>query len=104
MAFAPRSLDTAVGSEPDAGTVADRLGASDPAIERMLGMKAVATHWGELPVREQQALVLRFYGNLTQDQIGAQLGVSQMQVSRILSSALGYLRPRVFGPAADPSG
>ena len=104
MAFAPRSLDAPAGSDPDAGTVADRLGASDPAIEHMLGMKAVATHWGELPARERRALVLRFYGDMTQDQIGVRLGVSQMQVSRILSSALRYLRPRVFGPAEDPSG
>jgi RNA polymerase sigma-B factor len=47
---------------------------------------------------------MRFYGDMTQAQIGAQLGVSQMQVSRILSSALGYLRPRVLGLPDDPSG
>ena len=34
---------------------------------------------------------------MTQDQIGQQLGMSQMQVSRLLSRALGYLRPRLLG-------
>jgi RNA polymerase sigma-B factor len=35
----------------------------------------------------------RFHGNLTQAEIGQQIGVSQMQVSRLLSHALGHLRP-----------
>jgi RNA polymerase sigma-B factor len=34
---------------------------------------------------------------MTQDQIGQQLGISQMQVSRLISHALGYLRPRLLG-------
>jgi RNA polymerase sigma-B factor len=99
-AYAPYSRDAPAAGRPDAGPVANRLGASDPALERVLGMSAVAAHWAELPVREQRVLLLRFYGDMSQAQIGAQLGVSQMQVSRILSSALGYLRPRVFGAAA----
>jgi RNA polymerase sigma-B factor len=40
---------------------------------------------------------MRFYGEMTQAQIGQQLGVSQMQVSRLLARALGYLRPRLLG-------
>jgi len=104
MAYSPRSLDSPAGSDSDARTVADHLGADDPALDRMLGMKAVAAHWGELPAREQRVLLMRFYGDMTQAQIGAQLGVSQMQVSRILSSALGYLRPRVLGLPDDQLG
>ncbi|MDQ2875960.1 MAG: sigma-70 family RNA polymerase sigma factor [Actinomycetota bacterium] len=104
MAYSPRSLDSPSGGDGDSLTVADRIGADDPALDRMLGMEAVATHWGELPAREQQVLLMRFYGDMTQAQIGTQLGVSQMQVSRILSSALGYLRPRVLGLPDDPFG
>jgi RNA polymerase sigma-B factor len=104
MAYSPRSLDSPAGSDSDARTVADHLGADDPALDRMLGMKAVAAHWGELPAREQRVLLMRFYGDMTQAQIGAQLGVSQMQVSRILSSALGYLRPRLLGLPDDQFG
>jgi hypothetical protein len=60
-------------------------------------MQAIARHWGELPVREQQILVLYYYRGMTQAQIGQQLDLSQMRVSRLLARALGYLRPRIFG-------
>jgi RNA polymerase sigma-B factor len=97
LAMAPWSLDAPLGHDPDAGTLADRLGGDDPAVEHMLGMRAVATHWAELPAREQKILVMRFRGDFTQAQIGAQLGISQMHVSRLQSRALAYLRPRVMG-------
>jgi RNA polymerase sigma-B factor len=104
MALLPRSLDAPLGAGGDARTVADRLGAEDPAIERMLGMNAVAAHWGELPARERRVLAMRFWGDMTQAQIGAQLGLSQMHVSRLLSRALGYLRARVLGLPEQPPG
>jgi RNA polymerase sigma-B factor len=66
-------------------------------MEHVLDMQAVAAHWPELSLREQKILLMRFYGSMTQDQIGRQLGISQMQVSRLLSHALGYLRPRLLG-------
>jgi RNA polymerase sigma-B factor len=75
----------------------DLLGGDDPQLEHMLDMHAVARHWGELPPRERKILILRFYDGMTQDQIGRKLGVSQMQVSRLLGHALGYLRPRLLG-------
>jgi RNA polymerase sigma-B factor len=40
---------------------------------------------------------MRFYGSMTQDQISGHLGISRLQVSRLLSHALGYLRPRLLG-------
>ena len=100
MAFQPSSLDAPLpGSpaEPDAAMLADLLGGEDPQMEHMLDMQAVAKHWPELPSREQKVLLMRFYDSMTQDQIGQQLGISQMQVSRLLSHALGYLRPRLLG-------
>jgi RNA polymerase sigma-B factor len=50
-----------------------------------------------LSLHEQKILLLRFYDGMTQDKIGQQLGISQMQVSRLLGRALGYLRPRLLG-------
>ena len=41
---------------------------------------------------------MRFYGNLTQAEIGERLGISQMHVSRLLARALSYLRDRLPGP------
>jgi len=52
-------------------------------------------------VREQRLLMMRFYGNMTQAEIGERLGISQMHVSRLLAGALGYLRERVLGQDAD---
>ena len=97
LAFQAHSLDAPLGDEPGASTLADLLGRDDPRLERMVGMRAVVTHWGELPPREQKILILRFYRDMTQAQIGQQLGVSQMQVSRLLAQALSYLRPHVLG-------
>jgi RNA polymerase sigma-B factor len=98
MAFHPSSLDAPLRGQPDGATLADVIGEEDRRVEHMLGMQAVATHWGELPARERKILTLRFRGELTQAEIGLQLGVSQMQVSRLLSHALGHLRLRMVGP------
>ena len=78
-------------------TLADVLGEEDRRLEHLLGMRAVATHWGELPPREQQILVMRFREDMTQAQIGQQLGISQVQVSRLLARALAVLRSRLLG-------
>ena len=45
-----------------------------------------------LPDRERRILLLRFFGGLTQTEIGAQVGLSQMHVSRLLSRTLTRLR------------
>jgi RNA polymerase sigma-B factor len=107
LAFQPGSLDAPVRREPGesgTATLADLLGADDPRLERMLGMRSVATHWGELPPREQQILVMLFYGDMTQARIGAQLGISQMHVSRLAAHALGHLRTRLLGPQDHRAG
>jgi RNA polymerase sigma-B factor len=97
MAFQPSSLDAPLSGQPGAASLADLLGEEDPQMEHMLSMQAVATHWGELPPREQQILLMLFYGGMTQAQVGQQLGICQMHVSRLLAHALGYLRPRLLG-------
>ena len=97
LVLQPLSLDAPLRGQPDAASLADRLGAEDPRLEHILGMQAIATHWAELPVRDQKILVLRYYHGMTQSQIGQQVGISQMQVSRLLARALGYLRPRIIG-------
>ena len=62
----------------------------------MLGMRAVAAHWRELPPRERKIVLMRFY-DVTQTEIAQQLGISQMHVSRLLTRALGHLRPLLLG-------
>jgi RNA polymerase sigma-B factor len=97
MAFELSSLDAPLSGQPGTAPLADLLGEEDPRLGHMLDMQAVATHWGELSPAEQKILLMRFYGGMTQVQIGQQLGISQIQVSRLLGRALGYLRPRVLG-------
>jgi RNA polymerase sigma-B factor len=102
MALSAISLDTPLSSQTGAAVLADLLGEEDPRLEHMLGMRAVATHWGDLPPREQEILLMRFQGDMTQAEIGRQLGISQMHVSRLLAHALGYLRQQLAGLPEDP--
>ena len=98
LAFQSYSLDTPLARQPGVMTLADVLGEEDPRMEHMLRMQAVATHWGELPPREQEILLMDFRGGMTQTQIGQRLSISQMHVSRLRTHALGYLRSRLTDP------
>src|SRR5579862_2642391 len=97
LVLQPFSLDAPLTDRPDAASLADLLGEEDPQMEHMLDLQALAAHWDELPRREQRILLMRFYGDMTQAEIGQQLGISQMHVSRLLAHALGYLRERLLG-------
>jgi RNA polymerase sigma-B factor len=96
MVFTSYSLDAPLSDRDDPAQLSDVLGADDADVEHTIDMEAVSTHWDELPEREQRILVMRFYGNLTQAEIGARLGISQMHVSRLLARALGHLRSRLL--------
>jgi len=95
LVFSSYSLYAPLSGGEDPGQLAGLLGEDDPAVEHATDMEAVNTHLDELPEREQRILVLRFYGNLTQDQIGQRLGISQMHVSRLLTKALDHLRGKL---------
>ena len=96
LVFSTYSLDAPLSDREDPALLGDVLGDEDEGVERAIDMEAVTTHWNELPEREQRILVMRFYGNLTQAEIGDQLGISQMHVSRLLARALGHLRERLL--------
>jgi RNA polymerase sigma-B factor len=99
IASRPASLDALLAGQAGTDTLADVLGEEDRGVEDMLGMRSVAAHWGELPPREQKILLMRFHHDMTQAQIGQQLGISQMHVSRLSAHALSYLRQRLLSPA-----
>ena len=104
QAFMVDSLDAPVGSGDPYASLGDLIGAEDPRLEHALDIDAVWRHCTELPAREQHLLMLRFYGNLTQEQIGARMGISQMHVSRLLAHALSYLREQINGtPGRAPA-
>lgn len=95
LVFTVYSLDVPLPHHDDSERLVDILGHDDPAISQAIDIEAVRAHWSELPEREQRVLMLRFYDDLTQRQIGARLGISQMHVSRLLEHALTYLHDQI---------
>ncbi|WP_330177424.1 RNA polymerase sigma factor SigF [Streptomyces sp. NBC_01498] len=90
------SLDLPGDSDdgPDSGgrAFADTLGACDPAMELIEDFHALAPLLERLDERERGIVEMRFGREMTQSEIGAELGVSQMHVSRLLSRILTTLR------------
>ncbi|AZM60528.1 B/F/G family RNA polymerase sigma-70 factor [Streptomyces sp. WAC 01420] len=87
------SLDAAIGSEPDGESVlADFIGTEDAALELVEDFHALAPMIADLDERERKIVHWRFVEELTQAEIGEQLGCSQMHVSRLLSRTLKRLR------------
>ncbi|MFD8328584.1 RNA polymerase sigma factor SigF [Streptomyces lydicus] len=88
------SLDTPTDPDPsDQGrALADVLGEDDPGMETVEDLHTLAPLLRKLDERERQLIELRYGQEMTQSQIGAELGVSQMHVSRLLSRTLSKLR------------
>ncbi|MFE7852943.1 SigB/SigF/SigG family RNA polymerase sigma factor [Streptomyces sp. NPDC057403] len=91
------SLDAPYGPDEDGAWIADRLGAEDPALGRTDDLVTLAPLLAALPERERRILTMRFLHDMTQSQIGAELGISQMHVSRLLGRTLAGLRNRLHG-------
>jgi RNA polymerase sigma-B factor len=98
LGFHAWSLDAPMSGGLDATSLTELLGEEDGQVEHTLDMAALSAHWSELPERQQRILLMRFYGNMTQAEIGAHLGISQMHVSRLLNQSLTYLRECLLGP------
>lgn len=88
-AFAPGSLDA---PGPSGGTAGDLLAAPGDAAADIEMRAAVRAEIARLSGRERLILQLRFVEERTQSEIGEVVGVSQMQVSRVLASVLRRLR------------
>ncbi|GAB3938438.1 hypothetical protein GCM10029976_052920 [Kribbella albertanoniae] len=97
--FSVLSLD-----RPLDGDSATRLGETiadeDTAFEQTEAVAVLAPALTMLKPRERRILELRFVEGQTQADIGAEIGVSQMQVSRLLRGILDRLRDRLEPPAA----
>ncbi len=81
--------------EGSASTLASSFGEEDGRFERIEEGLTIASAARQLPVHERRVLHLRFVEDLTQTQIADRIGVSQMQVSRILRHSLGRLNELV---------
>jgi len=83
------SLNEPPRSHEDAdGSMADLLGAEDPGYERAQQRATLQTLTEALTEQERQVLELRFTHDLTQQEIGKLIGISQMQVSRLVRRSL----------------
>ncbi|SFB06308.1 RNA polymerase sigma-B factor [Amycolatopsis marina] len=91
-AYQSISVDNTVGDKEDGLALVDTIGDYDADLENVENHEALQPLLRELPARERNVLMLRFFGNLTQTQIAERVGISQMHVSRLLSRTLQHLR------------
>jgi len=92
-AYATLSLDAADDSGEDSGpSMLDMMGLDDVQLEHVEIRESIKPLLEALPPREKRILLLRFFKNKTQSEIAAEIGVSQMHVSRLLSRTLEQLR------------
>ena len=95
-AYTATSLDLS----SDEGAVVDVVAAESADIDRLLRLRVVCQKVNRLSERERLIVHLRFVEEKTQSEIGAVLGVSQMQVSRLLSAIIAKLRHDLVDVAA----
>jgi RNA polymerase sigma-B factor len=89
--FTPTSLDQPVG-EAGTAVLSDLLEADDDAQEGVEARAMLAPLVRQLSQRDRRILLLRFFHGCSQAEIGEDIGVTQMQVSRLLTRIMGELR------------
>lgn len=94
--YTATSLDAVVVGDRGPNTaLGDRLGAADATLETALYRDELRRALTALPERDRTIVVLRFFGDLTQSQVAAQVGLSQWHISRVLSRSLVALRAHI---------
>ena len=99
-AYSTLSLDAPDNSEDSALSMMDVIGEDDEALEHVENRETIKPLLEALDPREKHILTLRFFRGMTQSQIAAEIGISQMHVSRLLARTLAELRESL----ADQSG
>jgi RNA polymerase sigma-B factor len=92
-AYRATSFDAPRGAEAEPGeTLADSVGGPESGYLRAEERATIDQLMQTITPREREVLRLRFEEDLTQAEIGARIGVSQMQVSRLIRQAVARLR------------
>ncbi|MFD7221559.1 RNA polymerase sigma factor SigF [Streptomyces sp. NPDC059892] len=91
-AYTASSLDAQPEDDDTEGALADRIGYEDHGLEGIEYVESLKPLIASLPTRDRKILSLRFVANMTQSEIGEELNISQMHVSRLLSRTLRKLR------------
>jgi RNA polymerase sigma-B factor len=93
QAYESLSLDAPrPGATDEATSYGDAMGSEDERYELVELDATVSSVMGRIPQREREILRMRFVEDLTQTEIAARVGISQMQVSRLLRRSLDQLR------------
>lgn len=91
--YSALSLDAEISAaDPDGFSLADTLGAPDPAYDSITDREAAKAGLRRLPERERTILYLRFFEDMTQSRIAEELGISQMHVSRLITTSCARVR------------
>jgi RNA polymerase sigma-B factor len=91
-AYSTLSLDASDDSDEGSAPMLDAIGIDDVNLEHVEIRESIKPLLDQLEAREKRILLLRFFKNMTQSQIAAEIGVSQMHVSRLLTRTLEHLR------------
>lgn len=87
------SIDSASGDEDGGGqSAADRAGDVDVDMESLGDKAEIKWALQQLPARQRLIIIMRFYMDMSQQDVGERLGISQMHVSRLQQKALARLR------------
>jgi len=92
------------GSDGEMEPLVESLGEEDARYAFVESEAAVAAGFRLLTAREREILYLRFVHELTQTEIAERVGVSQMQISRVLRRSLALLHDFAEGTSAVPAG
>jgi RNA polymerase sigma-B factor len=96
------SLDMPLGpNQSTSMSYGDLAGADDPGMQYVVDRETLRPLLARLPVRDKRILHLSFFRGMTQAQIGTELGVSQMQISRLLAAILEQLRQGAYCETAS---
>jgi RNA polymerase sigma-B factor len=90
------------GGDEDVTTIADSVGIDEHGFDRAEERATLQTLMSTVSPRERDVLRMRFEQDMTQAEIGAVIGVSQMQVSRIIRQAIARLRAAADSPPGTP--
>ena len=99
-AYSTRSLQAPFEDGGD-DYLADKLGTDDAGFAEVEDGAFVAAGLDALDERERRIVELRFFEEMTQSQIAAEIGISQMHVSRLLRHALATMRGRISEVSND---
>jgi len=99
-AYEAESLDAPVvpGEDGEGRSTMERIGSEDGRFELIEADASAAPAIRALPERERRVLRMRFIEEMSQSEIAERIGVSQMQVSRILARCLGQIRTQAEPP------